>query len=66
MNIFQATVHHQKYQIIDYFAVLSQVKKGLKALSFENLEILVFNTSHCIDHIFSDLNWRRIWLRVSA
>ena len=65
MDILQSTVQHQKHQVVHYFAVLSEIQVGFKTLGLENFEILVLNTSHCVNHFLSYFDGRRVGLGVS-
>lgn len=65
MDILYPAVQHQVKQVVNHFWVFSQKQISLEAFWLKHFKILTFCSAHCINHFFSDFNWRRIWLWIS-
>lgn len=66
VNILYPTVQHQVEKVVNHFGVLPQEQIRFKTFWLENLEVFTLCSAHCINHLFSYLYRRRVWLRISS
>ena len=66
VHVLDPTVQHQVEQVVNHFRVLPEEQVSFKAFWFENLEVLTLSSTHCINHLFSNLYGRRVRFRVSS
>lgn len=66
VNVFDTTVKHQMKQIVNHLGVFSEEKISLKTFRLKDFKIFALCSSHRVNHLFSDFNWRRIRFRIST